>query len=295
MKAFNVINYLIEQEKYQSYLEIGIKYGDTYLKVNCEKKYASDIRIKISGTPKGSTFITGPSDDFFKNNTEKFDIIFIDGGNDIEQINKDIFNSLNVLNDGGTIVMPNCYPKELSELTELGDFYKALISLRYDSFTEKIGKIKLWTIDMEHGICVIKKEETIIEDNSKSLKNIFSKNSVNELTIWETFNYYKDDITNMIKFSTFLDIFNTEFLKAKQKNKELLSSPVKVTEPIITEEIIEPIIVEEIVTKEIVEEITKEIVEPIIVEEIVTKEIVKDTSTKSYNTIDLKKHKKHKK
>ena len=72
------------------------------------------------------------SDDFFKDNKEKFDTIFIDGLHIDEQVQKDIENSLNALNEGGTIVMHDCKP--LSEEAQIfpriqiawnGDVWKA--------------------------------------------------------------------------------------------------------------------------------------------------------------------------
>ena len=50
------------------------------------------------------------SDDFFAKNKETFDIIFIDGLHESEQVERDINNSLLCLNQGGYIVCHDINP-----------------------------------------------------------------------------------------------------------------------------------------------------------------------------------------
>ena len=52
------------------------------------------------------------SDEFFEQNKEKFDIVFIDGLHHSEQVYKDILNSLNILNEDGTIICHDMNPTE---------------------------------------------------------------------------------------------------------------------------------------------------------------------------------------
>ena len=49
------------------------------------------------------------SDEFFKNNKDQFDLIFIDGLHHYNQVKKDIINSVEVLKDGGIILMLIAY------------------------------------------------------------------------------------------------------------------------------------------------------------------------------------------
>ena len=51
------------------------------------------------------------SDEFFANNKDTFDIVFIDGLHEHSQVYKDIVNSLKVLNKDGMIIMHDCLPK----------------------------------------------------------------------------------------------------------------------------------------------------------------------------------------
>ena len=51
------------------------------------------------------------SDEYFSKFKDKFDIIFIDGLHHYEQVKKDIFNSLEILNSNGIILMHDCLKK----------------------------------------------------------------------------------------------------------------------------------------------------------------------------------------
>lgn len=45
------------------------------------------------------------SDEFFKINSDKFDLIFVDGDHSAKQVYKDINNSWNILNKGGCLIL----------------------------------------------------------------------------------------------------------------------------------------------------------------------------------------------
>ena len=60
---------------------------------------------------RGGTIRT-TSDEFFKNNKEKFDLIFLDGLHTYHQTIKDINNSLRNLNSNGIIIIHDCLPKK---------------------------------------------------------------------------------------------------------------------------------------------------------------------------------------
>lgn len=52
------------------------------------------------------------SDNFFKKYpTKKYDIIFIDGLHESEQVSKDIHNSVNALNERGVIIIHDYNPE----------------------------------------------------------------------------------------------------------------------------------------------------------------------------------------
>ena len=100
---YNVIQDTIFRKKYKSYLEIGCFDDELFSKIEIESKVGVDPE-------KGGT-IRDTSDNFFKFNKTKFDIIFIDGLHHYDQVKKDIDNSLLFLNENGVIFLHDCMPE----------------------------------------------------------------------------------------------------------------------------------------------------------------------------------------
>jgi predicted O-methyltransferase YrrM len=136
-KRSEIVKNILKYKNYKSYLEIGTFRDDLFNEVECEKKIGVD---PVSGGNVRKT-----SDDFFLDNNDKFDLIFIDGLHHYEQTKKDITNSLNVLNEGGLILMHDCMPRNFyyqavprSQFNWNGDTYKAFLEFRakddYDSY-----------------------------------------------------------------------------------------------------------------------------------------------------------------
>ena len=57
------------------------------------------------------------SDSYFEKCTENFDLVFIDGLHECQQVNRDISNALRVLKPGGAIVLHDCNPQREDEAT----------------------------------------------------------------------------------------------------------------------------------------------------------------------------------
>ena len=93
MKRYDLINYYIQKYHLNSFLEIGHWKGECFKNVICNIKESIDPNIECNATYK----IT--SDEFFKNYNKKYDIIFIDGLHECEQVDRDIKNSLKHLNN----------------------------------------------------------------------------------------------------------------------------------------------------------------------------------------------------
>jgi hypothetical protein len=136
-KRSEIVKNILKYKNYKSYLEIGTFRDDLFNEVECEKKIGVD---PVSGGNVRKT-----SDNFFLDNNDKFDLIFIDGLHHYEQTKKDITNSLNVLNEGGLILMHDCMPRNYyyqavprSQFNWNGDTYKAFLEFRakddYDSY-----------------------------------------------------------------------------------------------------------------------------------------------------------------
>jgi hypothetical protein len=154
MKRYDIINRFIEMGNYNSYLEIGLQNGVCFSYVKAKHKVSVDPDMKANNPTFRLT-----SDDFFKQNKEKFDIIFIDGLHENEQVYRDITNSLECLNDGGVIVCHDMnpekeviqiVPKESVEWT--GDCWKAFVRLRSER-----NDLEMFTVNTDYGVGVIKK------------------------------------------------------------------------------------------------------------------------------------------
>lgn len=170
-----IIQYLIDKYDYQSYLEIGLDNpNNNYLQINCKYKesvdpYYSDWGVDANAYMDDNVknFIKEniltycmTSDEMFAQMPEdkKYDIIFIDGYHNEEQVDKDIINSLKHLNEGGRIVVHDCLPENEFQgseevpsqcITWMGTVWKSIPKLAFNG-------IDYYTIDTDCGCAVLK-------------------------------------------------------------------------------------------------------------------------------------------
>tara|TARA_B100000780_G_scaffold229158_1_gene168701 strand:+ start:14 stop:709 length:696 start_codon:yes stop_codon:yes gene_type:complete len=145
---FEIIQNIIEFKKYKSYLEIGCDRNQSFSNINIDK------RVGVDPVEGGTHKMT--SDEFFSNNNDKFDIIFIDGLHQYEQVIKDVKNSLNCLTKNGIILLHDCLPRTLWNQVYPrinsdwnGDVWKAIVECRtYEN-------IDTYTCIADRGIGVI--------------------------------------------------------------------------------------------------------------------------------------------
>jgi hypothetical protein len=107
MTRTDIINHFIEKKGYGSYLEIGVQRGENFRGVHCGNKTGVDPNADSAAT------VNVTSDRFFETNTQKFDIIFVDGLHHAIQTFKDISNALLCLSDGGVVVCHDMNPRDL--------------------------------------------------------------------------------------------------------------------------------------------------------------------------------------
>jgi len=164
---WDLIEYLINKYKYSDYLEIGCDQDQLFSKVRIKNKTGVD--------PVSGGNIRKTSDEFFRENKNKFDIIFIDGLHTYNQVKKDILNSINCLKDEGIVLVHDCMPDSLSKqavpryrMSWNGDVWKAIVDLRQNE------NLEIYTCKIDQGIGVIKKKRNSsilkIEKNIKDLK-----------------------------------------------------------------------------------------------------------------------------
>ena len=109
-----------------SYLELGLYKGSTINRINAIVPCCVGVDIvpvHISGK-----FFLGTTDDFFKSNTDTFDIIFIDADHQFEAVKRDFYNSLSILNKYGLIFIHDTDPISIEYTANgyCGDSYKIL-------------------------------------------------------------------------------------------------------------------------------------------------------------------------
>ena len=129
-----IINALTKQ--HHNYLEIGIEYGYTFSKTHFLHKVGVDPDPKCENIDNGEIYKC-TSDDYFNNinisddnksvksedsddvfenlNLNKFDVIFIDGMHNCENVLRDFNNSVNALTKDGAIFIDDCIPLNYNE------------------------------------------------------------------------------------------------------------------------------------------------------------------------------------
>jgi len=106
VQRYTIINDSILEKENSKYLELGIEYGTTFNNICIENKTGVDPDPKITGLH----IIKKTSDEFFKDNNEIFDIIFIDGMHQSEYVLRDFNNSIKCLNENGIIFFDDILP-----------------------------------------------------------------------------------------------------------------------------------------------------------------------------------------
>jgi hypothetical protein len=145
-----IIQKIINLKKFKSYLEIGCYNDNVFSNIIIDDKTGVD--------PVSGGNIRETSDNFFKKNNRKFDLIFIDGLHHYDQVKKDIENSIFFLNVNGIIVIHDCMPRSFIEQavpqskgTWTGDVWKNIVECRTLPF------IQTYTVYVDHGISILLK------------------------------------------------------------------------------------------------------------------------------------------
>lgn len=187
MNRTNLIQLIIDKINAQSYLEIGVADGKNFEKINCKNKVGVDPDIDSKAT------VLATSDEFFIKNKLNFDVIFIDGLHHSDQVTKDIYNSLNSLNENGYIICHDMNPiEEAHQIIPFtgglwnGDCWKSFVSLRTTR-----DDLEMSVVDIDHGCAIIKK------GHQKKLQ-------INEEINFKNFAANRNEWLNLINWENFL-------------------------------------------------------------------------------------------
>ncbi len=143
-KRSQIINQLTNCNN--SYLEIGVEYGECFNNVHFINKIGIDPDPKFISTDGKLFKLT--SDQYFNEMltndvTPIFDVIFIDGMHQCEYVLKDINNSFNVLSKNGTIFVDDILPLNYNEQLKipLKHYYENGILKYGENWTGDVWKV----------------------------------------------------------------------------------------------------------------------------------------------------------
>ena len=186
MDRVKVIQAVIDNIKAKTYLEIGINYGRTFLKIRAKRKIAVDPEFNVSGFKKFRHFFKNScniNNQYYRMTSDMFfdqeagdilksgvDVAFIDGLHTYKQSLKDVLNTLKYLNEYGVIVMHDCNPSSEKLALPLaradnqlkksvydipgwcGDVWKTIPYLRSTK-----QNLQIFVLDCDFGLGIVKK------------------------------------------------------------------------------------------------------------------------------------------
>lgn len=180
----DVLQFLINELGYKKYLEVGVQYMENWDRITCDHKQGVEPN-KISNP----NIYHGTSDQFFAQNMEMYDLVFIDGDHNYAQVIKDFYNALRYLNEGGAIVFHDALPHTIEYTHELkcGTVYKALLEIRSNHFFDFV------TFEENHGVCVVRphKKDIAIECRNISWEKFWKERfAILNVGDWDYFKAY---------------------------------------------------------------------------------------------------------
>lgn len=160
VQRYELLNHIAASNNSSSYLEIGVfDTTDCFDHVNVERKVGVDPNPKV--VSDNTLLFHGESDAFFAvDRGLKFDLVFIDGLHLEEQVKRDVLNSLDVLLEGGVIVLHDCLPWDISvagdtqtdPIAWLGTVWKAFAHFRMTR-----SDLEMFTVDIDCGCGIIRR------------------------------------------------------------------------------------------------------------------------------------------
>jgi SAM-dependent methyltransferase len=193
---WDILNYLVDKNKYKSYLEIGVQDYSS----NCGKIIA-EHKVAVDPFPRGKCDFVGTSDEYFDyiSDDVKFDLIFIDGLHHSDQVVKDVEKSLKHLNEGGIIVVHDCLPENFSNQVRIdhggewtGDVWKAIVYLK-----GRREDLDIKVVDHDWGCGIIQ----------RGSQKLIDKLELEEIT-WSLYEDKRDEILSVITEDQFLKLYD---------------------------------------------------------------------------------------
>jgi hypothetical protein len=188
---WDLIQHIIDKYSFKNYLEIGCDKNQSFSRIN--------VKNKVGVDPVSGGTIRDTSDNFFKINKDKYDIIFIDGLHHYDQVSRDIKNSLEILNQNGFILIHDCLPRSIAHQaipryrgSWNGDVWKSIVEMR------TLDNIETYTCQIDFGVGVIRNIK-----NSDVLK--INLNDFSKLKFKDYYHNYKEYM-RVVDYENLLDI-----------------------------------------------------------------------------------------
>lgn len=188
---WDLIQHIIDKYSFKNYLEIGCDKNQSFSRIN--------VKNKVGVDPVSGGTIRDTSDNFFRINKDKYDIIFIDGLHHYDQVSRDIKNSLEILNQNGFILIHDCLPRSIAHQaipryrgSWNGDVWKSIVEMR------TLDNIETYTCQIDFGVGVIRNIK-----NSDVLK--INLNDFSKLKFKDYYHNYKEYM-RVIDYENLLDI-----------------------------------------------------------------------------------------
>jgi SAM-dependent methyltransferase len=162
-------------------------WNSRYLEIGCNKNRLFDavsVQNKVGVDPVRGGTLRVTSDEFFAKNAEEFDVIFLDGLHEYQQLRKDTLNALECLAPGGWIVFHDLLPsswinQHVPRITSKwnGDCWKVAVELA------SAEGLEFFIVRIDEGVGVLKKvsEQYHIPDQSSELSQAGFDVFVNEV------------------------------------------------------------------------------------------------------------------
>lgn len=196
---YDIINELIKKHNYKRYLEIGVRTNRTFNSVICDVKEGIDPQYQATHQMT--------SDDFFAQLSKEvtYDVFFIDGLHEWDQVLKDLDNCLSHLSVGGTIVMHDCSPAEESWQIDKYPGYgswNGTVWKAYAYFRMTRPDLLMHVVNNDHGVGIVKIGQ---QELFKPKVEIQDMN-------WNLLNTNREKLLNLISCDQFLELLNNNVL-----------------------------------------------------------------------------------
>ena len=228
MNRLQLIQQIIDCNRYNFYLEIGVFEGSCFFQVRCRKKIAVDPEFAFSKKEKfrallknfsnfSNSFYETTSDAFFQSGvlkTRKLDIVFIDGLHTFKQSLLDVLNSLRFLQPNGFIVLHDCFPPSKASSTP-ADSFKEAKSMNVPGWTGEwcgdvwktlayikiaFPQVELACLENDYGLGMVKLKDTRLSSEALKIDDTIYEKA--DAMTYEEMLENKKDLINVISEET---------------------------------------------------------------------------------------------